>query len=174
MAQDALLELTQVRSRFEAQLLKEARPGALVRGERFGLATAGVERSHELTPSSLPERCRGHGLRKCRHDVVAGTEREHRLGAIVDRCVAHFHEPGALRRGERGVGDVGVRLTAPQAERVVERGQRLPGHTAGECGAAHASERLEAHRVDGVRRDVQRVAAGRRANDRAAEPASQT
>ncbi len=58
LAQDGLMEFTQLAARLDAELLHEQPARRLVRGERVGLAARAVEGDHQLAPESLAKRMR--------------------------------------------------------------------------------------------------------------------
>jgi hypothetical protein len=59
LAQDRALELLEVVTRVDPELLDEGSTGVLIRSERLRLPTRPVERENELPSQALPIRVRG-------------------------------------------------------------------------------------------------------------------
>ena len=60
VGQDLLLELLQLQSRVEAELVRQPSPDPLVRGERIGLAAVAVQGDHQQRPEALAQRMHVH------------------------------------------------------------------------------------------------------------------
>ena len=130
--QDVDGELLQRGGRLEPQLVGEVGAVVVVALHRLAVPAREVERTHERLLSALAQR-------------VVGDERlEHRgrLGGLpgvdegepaqLERSEAQVLEPQVLQRDDV-VGELAVRLTAPQPERLVEQ---HPGPQPGRpCGA---------------------------------------
>ena len=122
LTKDRALERAQLRGRLEPELVERV-PDLGVGVERLGLPAGAVEPEHQQAEQPLPQGMLGRQPPELR-DVQRVTERQHRLGAILDRRHAQVVEPVALA-SRRGVLDTGERGAAPEGESVVERRERL-------------------------------------------------
>ena len=110
----------QLRPRFDPEVLDQPRPGPLVGRERLGLLAQPVQAGDQLGPEPLPVRVLGDQrlqLADERRRGRRGGGGQLRLDPRLHRGQAQFAEAACLGRGERGVGDVGVRLAPPQRQR---------------------------------------------------------
>jgi hypothetical protein len=171
------VHLAQRRGRVDAQLVGQRPADPLVRRERVGLPPGAVERGDELAVQPLPHRVRGG--QRLRLGDHPGVPAQRQVGGqpVLGGGQPQLLQPAGRRGGERGVGHVGQRRPAPEAQRAgqalggrlrLARGQRLP---------APLGQPLELLRVD-LRR-VQPVSRGQRLDrragvgERAAQPGHQ-
>ena len=139
------MQRAQLRAGLDADLIDERRARVTVRRERIRLAPGAVEREHQLRVQALTQRLAGDQRLELADELAVPS-----VGQIeVDRRFGGG-EPQLLEapdhgRGERLVGDVGQRRSAPERERLAR--------------GALGDETLEAARVDVVGRDPQLVAA---------------
>jgi hypothetical protein len=99
LAEDRLLELSELRARLEAELVDESFPGGLVGGERLGLASRAIERGHELPVETLAQRVPGDKALELGHELAGLTEGEIRLNPLLQRRDPEFLEaPDLLLR----------------------------------------------------------------------------
>jgi hypothetical protein len=154
--QDLALQLLQLGSGLDPQLLAPAASRVLVGAQRLGLAAGAVERQHEQAPSPLPVGVVGDECLEFAHHlgVIAGSER--RFDPILRR-----NQPALLQLHEvwpqgRLIGEIGQRRAAPHRQGLVEFGN---------CGAriiryqAVTGRRpmLEAIGIELILRDVEHV-----------------
>ena len=146
--EDALVQLVQLGAGLHADLLDERGARLAIRRERLRLPPGPVQREHPLRVQVLAQgiRCDERVELADHLGVPAGRE----VG--VDRALGGAQpqrvEPADLSGGERLVGDVRERVAMPQGKRLART--RL------------VEQALEAHRVDGVARQLQLVAAAAR------------
>ncbi len=156
-----MLELAERCARLDPELVDERPTGGLVGLERVGLATAAVERQHQLSAQPLAKWVVVDELFELGDQLGARPEEEPGLDQVLERRGAKLFEPSRLERGERLEGEVGERLPAPQSECLLELLDAiLPLR-----GTALARQPLEASEVDLLGRDVQEVPAAVRDED---------
>jgi hypothetical protein len=80
-----LLQLLQLRSRLDAQLVHERPAGVLVDVQRVGLAARAVEREHELAAQALAQRIPGDERLELADEVCIPPCLEVRLDALLER-----------------------------------------------------------------------------------------
>jgi hypothetical protein len=149
---------SQLAGGLDADLLDERPARRAIGLERLGLATAPVQRQHQLAAEALAKRLFGdRGLQLC-DDVLVAAEHQLRFDASLERRPAPLLEPRDLGLRERLVREVGERRTAPQLE-------RLPEHDGGalrievQLGPPAGHELLEAVDVTLARPDLQAISA---------------
>ena len=129
VGEDPPLELHQRRRRVEAELLDEHLAVVAEHAQRVGLATGAVQGDHQLRPERLPQRVLG-GERLDLRDHLGGSAAR-QLG--VDEALVgdqpQLLQPLRLRAGPILVGELGVRLTPPQRQRLTQH-RRRPGRVA--------------------------------------------
>ncbi len=151
--EDRHLDVAQLPTRLDAQVLDEGVARGLVRGQRVRLPTRTVERDHQLSPESLPVRVAcDEGLELGDVDVAA--EGELGIDAVLDRRDACLLEARHLADRESLACEVGERCLAPQRERLAEqhRGARdasLRCERAGDADHAIEAEEVDLFGVDG-------------------------
>ena len=154
VAEDRLFERTQLRAGLDPELLDERLPAVAVARKRVGLSTVAVEGEHQLPEHPLVERLGRDPALQIGDELVVASESKGHVDAL---------RPGGaplvvqLRRRRASVPlerDVGERITSPEAERLVERLQRLV-ELGGDRGARRAKELGEACgiQITGVARD---------------------
>ena len=161
--EDRLLQPPELRPRLEPQLVGEHAPGLLERLERVGLATAAVERQHQLPPEPLPERVVRKRRADRRRELAMLAEREPDLEVLLERVDVEHLEPACLRDEPRRAGQTLERRSAPEGERRRDRVGRGRGVAVAQRGARLREQLLEPYGIDA--RALQRVAVGR-AGDR--------
>ena len=95
--QDPLLELLQLRSRVEAELVGQLVPNALVRRERIGLAPGPVQRGDQQLPQAFLERVRRHGRFQLADHVADVAEPQPRRELGLDELHPCLDEPRPVR-----------------------------------------------------------------------------
>src|SRR6516162_4725981 len=100
LAEDRLLQLLQLRSWVEAELLLQGTTEAPIRRERVGLAAAAVERQHELAVKPLAQRAVGDERLQLRHEFEVATESQVGLHSLFE-C----DQPQLLQPRDVGLGE---------------------------------------------------------------------
>lgn len=90
--QDRGLQVTQLRARFDAELVDQDVPRPPERGQRVGPAAAAVQRPHEQQVQVLPQRVLVDQGGELGQDVVAALEPG--PDALLDQVQPAFREPG--------------------------------------------------------------------------------
>ncbi len=143
LPQDRLLELAQRWARLDPQLVDQRAPRALVRGQRFGLPTAAIQRQHQLPAQPLAQRVLRDQPLELGDEVAVASEREVGLDPLLERREAKLLEPPDSRLRKRLVGEVGERGPAPQPQRRAQ----LPRSDSRLRGIRLADKALEAKQV---------------------------
>ena len=157
LTQDRLLELAQLATGLDPELVHERAARVLVGAERLGLAPRAVQRAHVLAAQALAQRVLGDQRLELGHDVAA-PERQVGLDAIRDRLQAQLLEPLGRRLCERDEREVGQGRPAPQRQGGAERLRRPGGRARGKRRVALVDVALEAVEVARVGLDLQHVA----------------
>ena len=163
LAEDRLLQLAQLVRRLDPELVDEHPTDVLVRLERIHLATAAVEREHQLRSGSLAVRLSGDEPLQVGDDVDVAAERELRVDELLARRQLELLEPRDLRPRERLEREVGERWPAKEGERAP---QQL-GSLCRELASRDDDLTLEADGVDLLSLEIERVP-GRKRRDRLA------
>jgi hypothetical protein len=124
LLEDCELETDERGVRFDPQLFDErlAQPG--VGAQRVGLATAAIQRHHELAGKTLPQRVLAHQLREFADECAVFAKRKVCADAILEGCEPQFGQPSDVGLCERLEGEICECLTAPQCERGSQRSRR--------------------------------------------------
>ncbi|MBA3261287.1 MAG: hypothetical protein H0T69_02190 [Thermoleophilaceae bacterium] len=138
LAQDCLLQLSQLAAWLDPELFGQNPTSVLVDLERIGLAPGAVEREHELFPEALAQRVAAHELLELPDQVRMAAELEVGGDPILECRAAKLFQPADLGLRERLVAEIGERRAAPQRESTCElvRGE---GRVAGGQGVPPAS-----------------------------------
>ncbi|GAA3412094.1 hypothetical protein GCM10018952_23470 [Streptosporangium vulgare] len=172
------MDLPQLGPRIGAQLLGEPPAELLVRGQCLRLAPGGVEGPDPQAVQPLPQRVAGRELLELGHQRGVPAAAQLRLHPVLGRGEPGLLQPGRVRHGERGRGDLAQGGSPPEAECLAQQvrgGHRIP---VPQGSAPLAGQPLEPVGVDGVRRHVEQVppvvgAQRRRAGQDAAQPGHQ-
>jgi hypothetical protein len=159
--EDRLLEAPKLGPRLDPDLGQQRAPSVAVDIERVRLATAAVQRQHEVLREPLACRVRRDELAQLRDELGVAPALEVGCDARLDRGQPRLLEPGDGRLGERLEREVGERRPAPQRERRAQRGRRLVAAPIGERRATVFEELVEAVGVEFPRLHAQPVAPGR-------------
>ena len=116
VAQDRALERAQLGRGVEPELVAERGAKLVVGGERVGLATAAVEREHQLAAHRLAQRVLRHERVQLRDQLAVAAEVEPGVDPRADRLEPLLLEPLGDRHGERLEADVLERRAAPERE----------------------------------------------------------
>ena len=115
--QDLLLELLQLRSRVEAELVGQLVPDPLVRRQRIGLASGPVQRGDQQLPQALLERVRRHGRFQLADHVADVAEPQPRRELGLDELHPRLFEPGPVRVDPVAVAGGRQHIAAEQRQR---------------------------------------------------------
>ena len=125
-----------------------------VRAQRLGLASGRVVGPHQLINESFAQRIRDDEPFEVGHRPLVLSRRDQRLGPLLGGDDAKFFQSGRVRERPPVVGELAVRLTAPQVERGVDEVDRLRRW----CAAGLLEQALEADRVERAVVDGEAVA----------------
>ena len=157
MVEDRPFERLQFRGRFDAKLLRQSRSCAAVDLERFGLPTQAIERKHELSTRTLPERILIDQLLK----LCDYTDRLIEFEAHVDQVRSHpgmqLPEAPDLRLRELLKLELGQRLTTPKSECPTKQIVRRRVVAVGECLTSLDGELLETINIQLSRPNAQQI-----------------
>ena len=109
MVEDRALELLQRPARVDAELVDEGAAAVLVRGKRFGLPAAAVERQHQLTAQPLAEGVLRDQPLQLADDLRMSPQLEVGLQPLLEAFEPELAEPGDLVLCKARVRDVGER-----------------------------------------------------------------
>ena len=154
MAKNLGLELLELRTRFDSELVDEAGSCVLVHLEGLGLPAGAIERKHELAAKRLAQRMlTGESLELADH-VAVQPELELGVDALADHDESKLLEPSNLRLREVVECELRERRPAPQRKRGLQkRAPLLRGKP------PRVDERvLETTCIDLIRSDVEYVA----------------
>ncbi len=129
LAEDRGLELAELGTGVDAELLDERLPRGSVGGERVGLTARAVERQHQLRPRPLSECLRLDECLELSDELGVPAESEIGLDPLLERDRAQLLQPGDLGLGERLVEEVRERRPAPERERLAENALGRSGVT---------------------------------------------
>ena len=165
LAEDRGLELTQLGTGLDAELVDEQPAGRLVGGQRVGLSARAIEREHELRTRPFPQRLgRDQGL-ELTHEVRVPAECQLRLDPVLERAQPELFELRYVGLRERLIDEVRDRRPAPEGESLAEH-HRATNVVALEHGsAALVHQPTEAMNVHLLRLDVEQIARLRRDED---------
>ena len=125
MAENRLLQRSQLRAGLDPDLLDQRPTPLAVACERVGLPPVAVERQHQLTPQLLVERLRRDRPLQVGDQLVVASERERHLDALRLDGTALILEPRACRTRIPFQDEIAEHITPPEGERLVEAPQGL-------------------------------------------------
>jgi hypothetical protein len=111
----------QLRSRVDAELLDQDRPGPLVGQQRIGLPARAIQRQHELGPRPLRKRLLTDQPLQLGHQLRVAPRLKIGLQAILQRAEPELGQAVALGRAEVGGQELPERLTTPQPQRLAQQ-----------------------------------------------------
>ena len=158
--QDAEIDLLELGGRVHPELVGEQFAALVVRGDRLGLASGGVQRAHELGAGAFGQRVGGEQHAELTDQAGALAEGQVGLDPVRQDAGAQLGQPGRGRFGEIRSGGVGQRLAPPGEQRVPQDPRGLPRVAVGQRTAALRGQFLEGHHVDRFRRHGQAVPGG--------------
>jgi hypothetical protein len=98
LAEDRRLQVPELWSGLDSELLVERAPSPVVRGQRIGLAARAVQGKHQVAPQALPERIEGEGAFEFVHELRRPTDLEVGVDSQFERVEAQLLETGDLRQ----------------------------------------------------------------------------
>jgi hypothetical protein len=157
LGQDRALELFERRTRLDPELIDQHPAGLLIALERVGLATAAVQREHQLGLQALAQRMLAHEPLQLARQPGVLPQRELRVDPILERGQALLPQPADLRPGEGLIRQIGERGSAPQPECSIEPLGRRAGIAGVERRASGSRELLEAVAIDAAGFGLQQI-----------------
>ena len=122
LGQDAGLKFPQGRAGIDAQLIDQAVTDLGVGAQRFGLPSGPVQGEDQQFPQALAKRVLPAQRLQFAGEFPVAAQHQVRSGPGLDRHQGQLLQMRPLGIGEARVGELGQRLTAPQAERFTQRG----------------------------------------------------
>ena len=173
LGEDRRLQLPELMTRFEPELVAQNVTTVLEDAQRVGLPTGPVQREHQQAPQPLAQRMRRDELLELDDHALVTTERELEVEPLLDHREPQLGQPGDGRRRELLVGEVGEGIAPPQRIRLGQQRDRAARITVGGRRLPGRDELLVPVHVDGFRRQLERVAAAAHRNElgRAERPA---
>jgi hypothetical protein len=107
LGENPALQLTQLFTRLDPQLVDEQRARFRVNRQRLALPPGPVERQHQLSTEPLAERIRIHQRLQLAHHRGLASEREVSVDPRLQRRQAALPHPAGLRTRERFVRNLG-------------------------------------------------------------------
>ena len=120
LLEDRPLQPLQLRSRLQSQVARETAASVAIDVEGLGLASAAVEREHQLAPQPLAERVLVDAGLELGHDRAVPAEPQLPLDAALDRLEAELVEAMDLPLRELGERELAECRAAPEGERLFE------------------------------------------------------
>jgi hypothetical protein len=111
-----VLQVTQLRTGFDAELGDQGPTQVGVRGQRVGLPAGPVQRKHPLFVQVLAKRVSGDDSGRLHEHAIVSAGSKIGVQADLNRAQPEFLEPGDERGQEGQHGDVGQRRAAPKGE----------------------------------------------------------
>ena len=144
MDQDLVLELLQLPSRVEAELVGQPVPGPLVRRQRIGLAAVAVQGDHQQRPQALAQRMLADEPFELADHLARGAEVEPRRELILDETETDLLEAGTVRDDPVAITGGGEDLavehaTAPSCTSPAQRTGRRRFETLTACSARRST-----------------------------------
>jgi hypothetical protein len=158
LAEHLALQHAQRRRGLDAQLLHQLSPRRLVDLERLHLPTGPVEREHQLGTQLLPQRMLARQLFELCNQRTVQAERQICLDPPLECSQTQLLKPADHRLREGLVGEVRQRRTAPESERVTQRGGRDLDLAAADCPRRLLHPHFETRRVELSRIQVNQIA----------------
>jgi hypothetical protein len=157
LREDRALQLAEAVARLDSQLLDQPAPRVLVRLQGVRLTVAAVEGEHQLRAQVLAVGMLRDQRLQLSDDLGVLTELELGVDQLLERGEPQLVQACDLGLGERLVGEVVERPTAPQRQSLLEH--RRGGRGASRCqlGPALGEEPLEPVGVERLRIEPQLV-----------------
>jgi hypothetical protein len=156
--QDLRLQGPELTPRLEAELLDGVPPAVAVDLQRVGLASAAVQREHQLTPQPLAQRVRPQERLELDDHLPVPAERQVGIDPALQRRQPQLLEPRDLVLGERLVGEVDQWRSTPELQPLPQPRRGVIGAAVGERALALRQRPLEPGDVHAVGRHLEHVA----------------
>ena len=130
-----MLELLQLPSRVEAELVGQPVPDPLVRRQRIGLAAVAVQGDHQQRPQALAQRMHADEPFELADHLARGAEIEPRRELILDETETDLPEAGTVRDDPVAITGGGEDVAA------LEHGQRRRARLQSSGRVASAAKR---------------------------------
>ena len=114
LAQDRPLELTELRTRLDPELVDQDSARLPVRLERLRLATGAVQSEDQLAPQPLAQRMAGNEILELGHELGMATELQVGVDPLLERGQPDLLETGDLADECRLIRCVGERRAPPE------------------------------------------------------------
>jgi hypothetical protein len=95
------LQVAQVFTRLDPDLLDERLAGGLVRLQRVGLAAGAIKREHQLRPTALAQRMLGDECLELAHELGVTSKRQVGIYPVFQRGESEVLEANDLALGKR-------------------------------------------------------------------------
>ena len=154
------LQLSQLWSRVDAELVGQDSPGPLVRLQRVTLPAGPVQGQDQLAPQPLTQRMLTHQVLELAGQLAMATEHQLGVDPVLGRGQPRFLQPGDHARREPGVRELSQRPPAPQAERLAQQPSCPSRVLAPQRRASAGGELAEPGGVQGRGRDLEGIAPG--------------
>ena len=165
VAQDRRLKLPQLRTRVDADLVRELAVRVVIGVEGLRLPAGSVQREHEQTRQPLAGGMLGDQPPQVGDELRVPARGERGLHPDLDRRQPLLLEPLDVALREPLEGEVGERRSTPQRERLAQDGRRVVRAVVAQRAAAVVDQPLEPLGVELARLDVEAVAGGRGRHD---------
>jgi hypothetical protein len=116
LAKDRRLQVAELRSGLDSELLDERAPGPVVRRQRIRLTPRAVQGKHQVAPQALAERVEGEDAFELVHELRRPADLEVGVDSQFERVEAQLLQKRDLRQ-ERVVRKSGEGPATPQSER---------------------------------------------------------
>ncbi len=158
LRQDRPLQLPQMLSRLDPELLDQRPPRVLVGLERLGLALAAVEGEHQLPSEALAVGVLADQRLELTDQLRVLAERQLGIRQIFERRHSQILQAADLELDERLACEVGERGSPPERERRLERRDGALRPACCQLAPAFTHQPLEAVGVEPLRIERQLVA----------------
>ena len=122
LGQDSGLEVPQGRAGVDAQVADQAITDFCVGAQGFGLPSGPVQGEDAQLPQALAQRVLPAQRLQFAGEFPVTAQHQVSSGPDLGRDQRQLVQVGSLAVGEAGAGELGQRLTTPQAERFAQRG----------------------------------------------------
>ena len=163
MGEDGALQALELFAGVQAEVVDEHVAGVLVLGQCVGLPAAAIQGEHQLRPQTLAVGMLDDQRAELGHDLAMATQREIRVDPGLERTQAQLLQPRRLGLRGRHIGQLDERRAAPERQRIGQLGGRRTGIAAPKRRHADGNAALELRHVGRLRRDLEHVPTGHRA-----------
>lgn len=157
MVQDGVLKRLEFTPGFQTQVVDQQGPQATVDIQGVRLATAAVERQHELATHTFAQRLGLDHRLQCTERRLVPPALQFSLEVVLDRVEPRVPRGGELGPAEPGLREVGEGLALPQVQRALEGSRRLVRESRLKGGPPLGDLAMEHMEIDLVRVDLDHV-----------------